>query len=59
MIDKLKCKECTERYVGCHGSCEHYLAWRKEVDALNKKIRNEKWYHELGKPQKRVREKKK
>lgn len=27
------CKNCTERYVGCHGKCEKYQEFRKERDA--------------------------
>lgn len=36
------CKECTERELACHGKCERYQAWRRRLDALNKKIRLDK-----------------
>ena len=26
------CKDCTERYVGCHGKCEKYIKQREEHD---------------------------
>ena len=29
------CKDCQERTVGCHSSCDKYLAFRAERDALN------------------------
>ena len=30
------CKGCEppRRAVGCHGTCEHYVAWQREYDAL-------------------------
>ena len=27
------CKGCTERCVGCHITCETYLAWKQEQNA--------------------------
>lgn len=29
------CKGCECRSVGCHGGCERYGAWRKELDEKN------------------------
>ena len=29
------CKNCTERKLGCHGTCERYKAW-KDYDQANK-----------------------
>ena len=26
------CKNCTKRYVGCHGECLEYIDWRQSVD---------------------------
>lgn len=28
------CKGCTERRIGCHASCEAYLAYAKEREAI-------------------------
>lgn len=28
------CKDCTDRYPGCHGKCERYQAERAEYDRL-------------------------
>ena len=28
---KCKCKGCTDRYIGCHGSCEAYKSYKEEV----------------------------
>lgn len=31
------CKGCQEREIGCHGSCEKYLAWKNVRDEINRK----------------------
>lgn len=31
------CKECQERFVGCHSTCEKYAQMRREIDELNAK----------------------
>ena len=33
------CYLCEDRYVGCHGKCESYKAWRAEYDEMKKKER--------------------
>ena len=30
---KPPCKDCPDRVLGCHKTCEKYLAFREEVDA--------------------------
>lgn len=32
------CKDCTERTVGCHSSCETYINERKEFDRLKAEL---------------------
>lgn len=32
------CRECTERYVGCHAKCEKYINWSTEHIEEKKKI---------------------
>ena len=32
------CKECTERYVGCHSSCEKYIDAKSKYDAHKQEI---------------------
>ncbi len=27
------CKGCTNRSVGCHGKCDGYIQWKKEIDS--------------------------
>lgn len=34
---KSSCKDCNERSPGCHGSCEEYMAFRKQQAEINKK----------------------
>lgn len=31
------CRDCTNRYVGCHSKCDNYKAFRAEVDEYNEK----------------------
>lgn len=31
------CKDCGDRYVGCHGKCEKYLTFRSRLDEENNK----------------------
>lgn len=33
---KSTCKDCNKRYIGCHGSCEEYLAFKSEKDSVKK-----------------------
>lgn len=28
------CKNCTERKLGCHGTCESYTEWKKVQDDI-------------------------
>lgn len=36
------CHGCERRAIGCHDECEAYRAFRKELDALNAKARQER-----------------
>lgn len=29
------CKDCDERFVGCHSQCEEYKKWRSARDEIN------------------------
>lgn len=33
------CKGCADRVLACHGKCEKYKKWRKELDELNRQSR--------------------
>ena len=37
-----KCKDCTERYIGCHAKCKSYLEYRNCIETKNKLIRENK-----------------
>lgn len=43
---KAPCRDCTERFVGCHATCEKYAAFKKNRDTLRhdlkKKVNEEK-----------------
>ena len=32
------CKDCTDRYVSCHSSCDLYKKWRSDFDMEKSKI---------------------
>lgn len=34
-IKDYPCRTCTDRYVGCHATCEKYIQARKEQDEAN------------------------
>ena len=43
------CKECGNRYVGCHADCSLYMDFRKRLNDQNETIRQERekdyeWY---------------
>lgn len=40
--EKSGCYKCPDRTPGCHGSCEKYLAWKKEQDEQKEQIRRQK-----------------
>lgn len=31
------CKDCPERFIGCHSSCERYKQYRSELDEFKAK----------------------
>lgn len=36
------CKNCTERHIGCHGSCQRYLEEAKAASEERERLRKEK-----------------
>lgn len=30
----MECRNCTERFIGCHSTCESYLEYRKAQDEI-------------------------
>ena len=38
------CKNCTNRKLGCHGSCEAYISFKKEKEEEKKERQNESLY---------------
>lgn len=32
------CRDCKERHVGCHGSCEKYKKSKEEFEAFRRKV---------------------
>lgn len=38
----MPCKDCKDRYIGCHDRCEKYQQFKKRNDELREKERREK-----------------
>ena len=49
-MDGAPCKDCKDRHIGCHGKCEKYLEYKKELqkakhrEKIDKKIEDDIWY---------------
>lgn len=41
------CKDCTDRIVGCHSTCEKYKLFRSDLDDLNHSKRLENFEYKL------------
>ena len=41
-MSKSPCKDCVDRQVGCHSTCEKYIAFRKELDDLHEVVERKK-----------------
>lgn len=46
---KPPCKECPDRVLGCHKTCEKYLAYREQLDAerAQKTTENDSNYYRM------------
>lgn len=42
------CKDCSERYPGCHSKCKEYKAFREALDARAEAIRKCKQIEQLA-----------
>lgn len=40
--DDCPCKECIERYVGCHSKCLKYVDWKQQHDVKLQNIQKQK-----------------
>lgn len=36
------CKDCPDRYPGCHSECQKYKEQKRKQDEINEKIKKEK-----------------
>ena len=34
----IPCKDCEDRHVACHSTCERYIKWKEESDKIKKEI---------------------
>ena len=39
------CKDCEERFIGCHSVCDHYINWKKEHDKIKEEEARRKRLH--------------
>lgn len=46
--EKCPCRDCSERTVGCHATCENYKAWKEETDRVNENVREKKKNYRLA-----------
>jgi len=30
------CKDCTDRYIGCHSDCDKYKDWKSSLETIKK-----------------------
>lgn len=35
MFPKAPCKDCPDRYVGCHGKCQKYIDYKNESQRIS------------------------
>lgn len=49
------CKDCTEKHLACHDSCEKYKAWKDRYNAQQKHLKNNR--HRFDVPWSASREK--
>ena len=47
MIMKPPCKDCPDRQVGCHSTCEKYLLYKSELDKIKDSIQRERDFENL------------
>ena len=49
-MDGAPCKNCKDRYVGCHSKCDKYIKFKKDLrktkykEKIDKKIEDDIWY---------------
>lgn len=55
MIEVCPCKDCSNRKMGCHGSCAAYLEWSKKKQEENARIHEQERMANWALPQKPVR----
>lgn len=41
-MPKVPCKNCKDRFVGCHSSCEKYKAFKEENEKFKAQVRRER-----------------
>jgi hypothetical protein len=54
---ELHCNGCSERKLGCHATCDHYLSWRAKLDAEISNERKARYLNNIGTTKKAVRRK--
>ena len=37
--DTPPCKDCHDRYPGCHGKCSNYADWKSKLEKVNEERR--------------------
>lgn len=47
-MEECPCRLCKDRHAECHGSCEKYGAWRKQLDEENEKRQKKDYLEGIG-----------
>ena len=41
-VPQSPCKDCEDRFLGCHSNCESYAAFQKKISTFNVNMRKER-----------------
>lgn len=53
MSNSAPCRNCSERYVGCHDECVKYLDFKQEIEIQNQRRREELSLHDYNEPRRK------
>ena len=44
----MPCRDCTDRYIGCHSKCRKYKKWKKDLENTKEKEKKIKSKYNIG-----------
>ena len=45
-MNKSPCKECPNRHIGCHETCQDYITYKKQIETINKQRRSSLYFRD-------------